>query len=212
MSLSTPSRNITLAMTGASGAALGGCALQLLLADERVGHLNFVVSRHALRVAVAELGITAASGSAMDFAARLASLDRPLPAKLQSLEPEDIGANIASGSYPSDGMLIAPCSMGTLAAIAHGQSDNLIERAADVCLKERRRLVVAIREAPLSLIHLRNMLAATEAGAIVFPVTPAFYDPASSPAAVLRQFTARLLAAVGLPQPNAFQWQGGTAG
>ncbi len=201
--------NLTLAVTGASGAAVGRCALQMLLADPRVQHLNLVVSRHARRVAHEELAIADEFRSAVEFAAALAGC-RPLPAKLQNLEPEDIGANIASGSYASDGMLVAPCSMGTLASIAHGLSNNLIERAADVCLKERRRLVLAVRETPLSVIHLRNMLAVSEAGGIVFPLIPAFYDAATTLEAAARQFTARLLATLGLPQSAAFQWPGGT--
>ncbi len=200
--------NLTLAVTGASGAAVGRCALQMLLADPRVGHLNFVVSRHARRVAQEELAVADNVQSAAELATALAEC-HPLPAKLRNLDPEDIGANIASGSYASDGMLVAPCSMGTLAAIAHGLSNNLIERAADVCLKERRRLVLAVRESPLSVIHLRNMLAVSEAGGIIFPVMPAFYDAAATPQAAVRQFTSRLLASLGLPQNAAFQWSGG---
>lgn len=203
-----PPSNWILAISGASGAALGRCALEMLLADGRVERLVLVVSRHARRVAEAELGIAGGNDSAADFTARLLGRGPALPAHLQVLEPEDIGAAIASGSYPGSGMLIAPCSMGTLAAIAHGLSDNLIERAADVYLKERRRLVLAVRESPLSLVHLRNMTAVTEAGAVVFPVMPAFYDRAATPADSLRQFTARLLAALGLPQASAFQWPG----
>lgn len=207
MGPSLQSANVTLAITGASGAALGRAALAMLLADARVGRLDLVISRHARRVAEAELGIAGKDEPAAAFAARLLGTEA-LPSKLHALEPEDIGANIASGSYPSRGMLIAPCSMGTLAAIAHGLSDNLIARAADVCLKERRRLILAVRESPLSLVHLRNMTAATEAGAVVFPVMPAFYDHAETPQAALRQFTARLLAGLELPQASAFQWPG----
>lgn len=204
---SPQSTQVTLAITGASGAALGRAALEMLLADARVGCLDLVISRHARRVAEAELGVRGDDANAGAFAARLLGGEAG-PEKLQAHEPEDIGANIASGSYPSRGMLIAPCSMGTLAAIAHGLSDNLIERAADVCLKERRKLVLAVRESPLSLVHLRNMTAVTEAGGIVFPVMPAFYDRAAAPEAALRQFTARLLAAMELPQATAFQWPG----
>lgn len=204
---SPPSFHWTLAITGASGAALGRCALEMLLADGRVERLDWIISRHARRVAQAELGIHDDGAPAAAFAARLLGLAAP-PGKLHALEPEDIGANVASGSYPSRGMLIAPCSMGTLAAVAHGFSDNLIERAADVCLKERRRLILAVRESPLSLVHLRNMAAVTEAGAMIFPVMPAFYDQALTPEAALRQFAARLLASLDLPQASAFQWRG----
>ncbi|MGH9483192.1 MAG: UbiX family flavin prenyltransferase, partial [Terriglobales bacterium] len=102
----------------------------------------------------------------------------------------------------------APCSLGTCAAIAHGLADSLIERAADVCLKERRRLILAVREAPLNRVHLRNLLAADEAGATIFPVMPAFYDRALTADAMIQQFCSRLLEHLGLPQPGAFQWQG----
>lgn len=195
---------ITLAITGASGAAVGRRALAMLAADERVVRVDFVASAHARRVAREELGL--AEGTA-DFAAQLLGEAEGL-AKIHSHDPANIGAAIASGSYASAGMLIVPCSMGTLAAIAHGLSDNLIERAADVCLKERRPLLLAARETPLSLIHLRNMVAVTEAGARVFPVIPAFYDRAASGEAAVTQFVARMLAHVGLPQRDAFAWRG----
>jgi len=196
-------RRITLAMTGASGALLARTALRLLVADGRVGEVNLVPSAHAVRVADEELKLGA--GTLKDFATRLLGAS---PAKVQVHDNRDIGATIASGSYPSDAMLVVPCSMGTLASIAHGMADNLVERAADVCLKERRPLVLAVREAPLNRIHLQNMLTAHDAGAVIFPVVPAFYDGAQTAEQSATQFVCRLLAQVGLPQEQAFQWPG----
>ena len=196
-------RRITLAMTGASGALLARTALRLLVADGRVGEVNLVPSAHAVRVADEELQLGA--GTLKDFATRLLGAS---PAKVRVHDNRDIGATIASGSYPSDAMLVVPCSMGTLASIAHGMADNLVERAADVCLKERRPLVLAVREAPLNRIHLQNMLTAHEAGAVIFPIVPAFYDGAQTAEQIATQFVCRLLAQAGLPQEQAFQWPG----
>ncbi len=119
----------------------------------------------------------------------------------------DIGASIASGSHPSDGMIVIPCSMGTLASIANGLADSLIARAADVTLKERRPLILCVRETPFNRIHLRNMTLAAEAGATIFPCMPAFYQPSADLAAVTRQFVCRVLAHIGLPQPDAYVWK-----
>ncbi|MGH9477226.1 MAG: UbiX family flavin prenyltransferase [Terriglobales bacterium] len=194
---------LTLALTGASGAALTRGLLGMLADDERVGHVDLIASPHGLRVAHEELNLP--DGSLEQLPHRL--LGHPAP-KVQVHDNRNIGANVASGSYPSDGMIVAPCSMGTLAATAHGLADSLIERAADVCLKERRRLLLVVREAPFNRIHLQNMLAAHDAGATIVPLTPAFYDRAATPDAMLHQFAARLLELAGLPQPNAFQWHG----
>jgi flavin prenyltransferase len=132
-----------------------------------------------------------------------------VPLKTQQLAESDIGAPVASGSYPSDGMIILPCSVGTLAGIANGLAENLIERAADVCLKERRPLVVCVRETPFNKIHLRNMTLAADAGATIFPVIPAFYNKPVDSAEMARQFVCRVLAHVGLPQSDAYVWKGG---
>jgi 4-hydroxy-3-polyprenylbenzoate decarboxylase len=120
----------------------------------------------------------------------------------------DVGASIASGSFPCSGMVVAPCSMRALAAIAHGLSDNLITRAADVVLKERRRLVLMVRESPLSLIHLRNMVSATEAGAIICPPIPAFYLRPQSVDDIVDFSVARVLDLLDVPHTLAARWNG----
>ena len=129
------------------------------------------------------------------------------PNKIEQHPEADIGANVASGSYPSSGMIVLPCSMGTLAGIANGLASNLIERAADVCLKERRPLILCVRETPFNRIHLRNMQLASDAGATIFPVMPTLYNLPQSTTEMARQFVDRVLAHIGLPQPNAYQWQ-----
>lgn len=196
-------RSYTLAITGASGVALARTCLGMLDADERVAHVDLVTSPHGLRVAKDELGL--AEGRLDQLGERL--LGHACP-KIQVHDDRNIGANIASGSYRSEGMIVLPCSMGTLAAIAHGMADSLIERAADVCLKERRRLLLAVRETPLHRIHLRNMLAADEAGATIFPIMPAFYDGAQDAQRMAQQFAGRLLDHLGLPQNETFRWNG----
>lgn len=120
----------------------------------------------------------------------------------------EIGASIASGSFDTLGMVVAPCSMKTLASVAHGMADNLVARAADVALKERRRLVLMVREAPLNLAHLRNMTAATEMGAIVYPPMPAFYHRPRSIAEMVDHSCARVLALFGIAAGDAPEWQG----
>ena len=120
----------------------------------------------------------------------------------------DIGASIASGSFQSDGMIVAPCSMKTLASVAHGLSDNLIARAADVILKERRRLVLMVRETPLNLVHLRNMTAVTEMGGIIFPPLPGFYHRPQSIAEMVDHTVARVLDLYGISHALAPRWNG----
>ena len=120
----------------------------------------------------------------------------------------NIGAALASGSFLCDGMVIAPCSMRTLAAVAHGLSDNLITRAADVMLKERRRLILMVRETPLNLAHLRNMTSVTEMGGIVFPPVPAFYNKPQSIAELVDHTVSRVIDLLGLPQASSQRWSG----
>lgn len=122
--------------------------------------------------------------------------------------PKDIGAALASGSFLTDGMVIAPCSMKTLAAVAHAHADDLVSRAADVVLKERRRLVLLPREAPLNLAHLRNMVAVSEMGGIIFPPVPAFYAKPKSIDDLVAHTVARVLDLFGIHSPRLVRWQG----
>jgi 4-hydroxy-3-polyprenylbenzoate decarboxylase len=193
-------RNITLAVTGASGSIYAAEILRALVADSRVTKINFVVSDSALRVFAEELSLSGRN----DLAEKL--IGGPSP-KIQQHPETDIGANIASGSYPTDAMVVLPCSMGTLAAIANGLAANLIQRAADVCLKENRPLLLCIRETPFNRIHLRNMQLASDAGATIFPVIPTLYNHPQTTTDMARQFVHRVLAHIGLPQPGAYQWQ-----
>jgi 4-hydroxy-3-polyprenylbenzoate decarboxylase len=193
-------RNITLAVTGASGSIYATEILRVLAADDRVAKINFVVSDSALRVFAEEMQLSGRNGLAEKL------LGAP-SAKVQQHPETDIGANIASGSYPTDAMIILPCSMGTLAAVANGLAANLIQRAADVCLKERRPLLLCVRETPFNRIHLRNMQLASDAGAIIFPVIPTLYNHPQNTTEMARQFINRVLAHIGLPQPDAYQWQ-----
>ena len=149
-------------------------ALRALEADARVSRVHFVARENSLRVLAEELGFLAATIC-------LEKLLGATPTKIVQHADTDIGAPIASGSHPSDGMIVLPCSMGTLAAIALGLANSLIARAADVTLKERRPLILCVRETPFNRIHLRNMTLAAEAGATIFPCIPAFYNqPADS--------------------------------
>ncbi|MGB7744502.1 MAG: UbiX family flavin prenyltransferase, partial [Terracidiphilus sp.] len=130
------------------------------------------------------------------------------PKKILQHADAEIGASIASGSHPSNGMIILPCSMGTLATIAHGLANSLIARAADVTLKERRPLILCVRETPFNRIHLRNMTLAAEAGATIFPCIPAYYANPKTSSEMAKEFAYRVLAHFGLPQPGAYVWKG----
>lgn len=191
--------NITLAVTGASGSVYAVEMLRALDADARVTHVNVVVSESALRVMAEELGISGRSQLVEKVLGRAS-------AKVQVLAHNDIGANIASGSYPSDAMIVLPCSMGTLAGISAGLAANLIQRAADVMLKERRTLVLCVRETPFNRIHLRNMTVAAEAGAVIYPLIPTLYNRPQSTDEMARSFVQRVLGFVGLRQDGAFVW------
>ena len=161
--------NLTVALTGASGAIFGRELLRILDSDERIQKIHFIPSENSLRVLAEELQLSGRNDL-------LAKLLGHVPKKSVQLSNEDIGAGIASGSYPSSGMIVLPCSMGTLASIANGLADTLIARAADVTLKERRPLILCVRETPFNRIHLRNMTLAAEAGATIYPVIPSFYN------------------------------------
>ena len=179
--------------------------LRCLHADSRVSRVHFIPSDHSLRVLAEELDLSGRN----DLVNRLLGS----PSEKITLHPEaDIGAAVASGSYPVHGMIVLPCSMGTLAGIAHGMADNLIERAADVCLKEQRPLLLCVRETPFNKIHLRNMALAADAGAIIFPVIPAFYNHPVDSEEMAQQFVFRVLAHLGLPQDGAYQWPGKSLG
>lgn len=193
-------QNITLAVTGASGSIYAAEMLRALDADDRVRHINFVASENSLRVFAEELELSGRNGLAEKLLGRPSS-------KIKQHADSDIGANIASGSYPVQAMIVLPCSMGTLASIANGLASNLIHRAADVCLKERRSLVLCVRETPFNRIHLRNMQLASDAGATIFPAIPTLYNRPQNTTEMAQQFVQRVLAHVGLPQPNAYQWQ-----
>ena len=208
-------QTLTLAVTGASGTVLALKMLRALASDARVERIHLVVSPSALRVLAEETGISGRNSlvekvfgdSSTGGAEKTAGADKAAGAeKIVQHAHEDVGAPIASGSYPCDGMIVLPCSMGTLAGIAHGLAGNLVERAADVCLKERRRLVLCVRETPLNLIHIRNMAAVTEAGATVFPVIPSFYNQPKTMEDMAQNFVHRVLQHIGLPQKGAFVW------
>jgi flavin prenyltransferase len=192
--------NVTVAVTGASGALLAQQLLRSLEADQRVTGVDCVISESALRVMAEELHI---SGRSQALEKLLGASSK----KTHQHAEQDIGASIASGSYPSAGMIVLPCSMGTLAGIANGMAGNLIERAADVCLKERRPLILCVRETPFNKIHLRNMQLAADAGATIFPVIPTFYNEPATIADMVRNFVDRVLAHFGLPQPGANVWK-----
>jgi len=192
--------NLTVAFTGASGAVFGRELLLALEADERVSRVHFVASENSLRVMAEELGVSGRN----DLLEKLLGTQT---VKTVQHTDSNIGACIASGSYPSSGMVVLPCSMGTLAAIANGLANSLIARAADVTLKERRPLLLCVRETPFNRIHLRNMTLAAEAGAVIFPVIPAFYNRPQDSTEMARQFVCRVLAHIGLPQPGAYVWK-----
>jgi 4-hydroxy-3-polyprenylbenzoate decarboxylase len=199
--MKTAPENLTIAATGASGALFTRELLSLVERDARVKTVNFIVSNNALRVMAEELSISGRSNLVEQLLAKKSK-------KIQQQNNEDIGANVASGSYPTDAMIVLPCSVGTLARIATGLAINLIERAADVCLKEARPLVLCVREAPLNKIHIRNLYRAADAGAVIYPLIPTFYNRPASVDEIARQFSSRVLAHIGLPQPDAYKWQG----
>jgi flavin prenyltransferase len=194
-----PPENLTIATTGASGSLFLKHFLQTVERDQRVKTANFIASDSALRVLAEELAIEGRTDL-------LRQIIGTSSTKIHAQSNADIGANIASGSYPSDAMVVIPCSVGTLARIANGIASHLIERAADVTLKERRPLVLCVRETPLNKIHIRNMSLAADAGATIFPLIPTFYNHPASADAMAQEFANRVLGHIGLPQLNAYQW------
>ncbi len=199
-------KTISVGVTGASGAVYAQTMLRLLDADARVEKVYLVVTDAGIRLLSTELGIVPTEPR------RLAGLLTGTRAeKFAVLPNKDVGAAIASGSSPVDAMAVIPCSAGTLAAIATGQSDDLLSRAADVCLKEGRRVVLCLRETPLNRIHMENMLRAQAAGAVVMPAMPSFYHQPKSIDELVTQFVCRVLAQMELAQEQAFRWEGGSA-
>ena len=194
---------ITVGVTGASGAVFAQRALTLLEADARVARVHLVVTETGQRLFAEELSIT--SGDLKQLPSRI--LGRTSN-KIEILPNKDVGASIASGSYEVDSMLVIPCSMSTLASIANGASDDLLARAADVMLKEARKLVLCIRDTPFNRIHLENMLRAQQAGAVIMPAIPAFYDQPKTIDDLVTQYTCRVLAQIGLPQDRMYRWSG----
>ena len=199
----TEGRIITVGVTGASGAVYGQTLLRLLDADKRVARVFLVVSDAGLRLISTELGVVAAD------AKKLPSLLTGTAAKKIELLPnKDVGASIASGSSPVDAMVVIPCSAGAIGAIAAGIANDLLTRGADVCLKERRPVILCLRETPLNRIHLENMLRVHDAGATVMPAMPAFYYGPRSISDIVEQFVYRVLAQLGLPQEKQYHWEG----
>ena len=193
---------VTVGVTGASGAILAQKTLELLEADPRVEKIYLVVTETGQRLFSEELHIT--SGDLKQLPTRLLGA----PQKIEILPNKDIGASIASGSYEVDSMVVIPCSMGTLAAIANGMSDDLVARSADVMLKENRKLVLCVRDTPFNRIHLRNMLRAQQAGAVIMPAIPAFYHHPQTIDDLVTQYVCRVLAQIGLPQQKMYRWSG----
>ncbi|WP_428102414.1 UbiX family flavin prenyltransferase [Candidatus Rariloculus sp.] len=185
-------RRIVTAITGASGSIYGVRLLEALSRQPDV-ETHLVVSRAGLLNVSVELDMGRAQ---LESLADVVHSDR------------DIGASVASGSFRTDGMIIAPCSTKSLAAIATGVTDTLVTRAADVALKERRRVVLMVRESPLHLVHLRNMTTVTEMGGIVFPPVPAFYANLESIDAMVDQTVGRVLDLFGIDSPLLRRWEG----
>jgi polyprenyl P-hydroxybenzoate/phenylacrylic acid decarboxylase-like protein len=198
-------QRIVVGISGASGTHLALALLEMAAVSEAIEEIHLVVSGNALRVAASELPKGAPTPQALIEHLDLSQAQR---AKFIHHSRDDVGATIASGSYPIDGMVVAPCSSGTLASIAHGISRGLMQRAADLTLKERRPLILALRETPLSLIHAENIVTVTRAGAIVMPPIPSFYA-AQSWDEYHRHFAMRVLDLLGIEsESSALRWDG----
>jgi 4-hydroxy-3-polyprenylbenzoate decarboxylase len=194
---------VTVAVTGASGAILAQKALDLLERDARVARIHLVVTEAGQRLFAEELSLS--SGDVKLLPARILG---HASSKIDVLPNKDVGASIASGSYDVHSMLVIPCSMGTLGAIANGIADDLVSRAADVILKEGRKLVLCVRDTPFNRIHLENMLRALQAGAVIMPAVPAFYHHPKTIDDLVTQYVCRVLAQIDLPQEAMYRWTG----
>jgi 4-hydroxy-3-polyprenylbenzoate decarboxylase len=194
-------RNVTLAVTGAGGTRIARFVLESLVKDDRVGQVDLMVSAAGRKVIAHETGRNGV-GDAVELL-----LGGPAQ-KVVAWDPEDLAGGPTSGSYPSWGMLLVPCALGVVGRIAAGTANTLIERAADVTLKERRPLLLCVRETPFNLIHLRNMTLVTEAGGTVYPMIPTFYNVPNSVDQIYEELTARLLGFIGLPQSDYYTYSG----
>ena len=194
---------VTLALSGASGMAYGLRLLECLLAADI--DVNLLVSHAAHLVTKQELGV-ALPARASDLEYQLSESLDTRDGQLRVYGREDWNAPVASGSNPADAMVICPCSMGTLAAIAHGTSDNLIERAADVMLKEHKQLILVPREAPFSTLHLENMLKLSRMNAVILPANPGFYHRPQSVEDIIDFIVARILDQLGIEHALMARW------
>ena len=198
-------RTIALGITGASGAAYAMRTMAALL--ERECHLEVVISDYGRRLLRDELGDRASVDRLREYLVETYG-DRASRGTYQILSNKDLGATIASGSHDCEAMVIVPCSMKTLAGVANGLSRNLIERAADVMLKERRRLILVPRETPMSLPQLRNMVLCAEAGAMIMPAMPAFYQMPKTLDDIANFMAGKVLSALGFAHDLYPQWGG----
>jgi flavin prenyltransferase len=194
---------IVLAVTGASGAVLAQSTLRMLEDDARVARIHLVVTEAGARLLAHELSIVTSDPQQLP-----SLLIGKRASKTEVLPNKDVGASIASGSYPVNAMVVIPCSVGTLASVAAGLCEDLVARAADVCLKEGRRLVLCVRDTPFNRIHLENMLRAQQAGAVIMPAIPSFYHQPKTIDDLVKQYVCRVLAQIGLPQEQMYRWEG----
>lgn len=193
--MKTRSKHLVVAITGASGSGFGVAVVRRLAANLEVETVTLLFSATGRRCLAEECGLTD-----KDLAA--------LSPKIKLQNEKDLGAAISSGSHRQDGMVLVPCSAGALGRIAAGVSDTLVSRAADVCLKERRPVVLCLRETPLNRIHLENLLRVHDAGAVVMPLMPGFYHGPETLEDLFDAFATRVLDQLGLPEPDARRWKG----
>ncbi len=197
-------KEIVVGVSGASGAALAIGFLRLAAHRPEFSQVHLVISASAVAVARSEIGEVEGESAYLD----LVGLDAEARGRIVLHGNHDLAAPISSGSYPTAGMVVIPCSAGTLASIANGTSRGLLQRAADVTLKERRPLVLAFRESPYSRVHLRNMLQAAEAGATLMPPAPVFYLGTRSLDRLMEAYFWRIAGVFGVPLPEEFVWRG----
>lgn len=190
-------------ITGASGAVCAREVIQALQGSKEVGRVHVILSKYSHQTIRIELGVRSDKEAGLRRA-----LTGPSTARIVFHDPENMAASISSGTHLTEGMIIIPCSAGTFGAIASGATTNLIHRAADVILKERRRLVLAIRETPLNAIHLENLLRLSRAGATIFPLTPAFYTRPRNVQEMVAQYTGRALDLLGVTHDIGKRWGG----